>query len=324
MFFLYIVKENNIKTRNFVFTNWNLETNYADMLEKHGIRYIACGRETCPWTGKLHDQGWITFRHQRSDSKKALNIIGNMFGEKHANIQAMRGSLKQNNEYCGKENELRKFGDEPKQGSRADLVDVCNRIKKGEDSAETIALEDPDFYHQFGRTMEKIEDISRRHTFRNWMTKGEWVWGPTGAGKSHRAFQDYDTATHYVKPIQDEWWDGYKGQPIVILNEFRGNIPFAELLSLVDKWPHFVKRRCREPTPFLARKLIITSSLKPEECYSNVLLGNDSMEQFNRRFAVINLAHKWSEGNNSPSEPPESERPEKKRKLATEAGQEGS
>jgi hypothetical protein len=41
---------------------------------------------------------------------------------------------------------------------------------------------------------------------------------------------------------------------------------FSELLlDLVDRWPKTVKIRNREPRPFLAKTLLITSSMTPEE-----------------------------------------------------------
>ena len=67
------------------------------------------------------------------------------------------------------------------------------------------------------------------------MTQGTYIHGPSGVGKSHMAFQGFTPETHYVKCLEDEWWDGYTGQPIVIINEFRGQIKLSELFDLVDK-----------------------------------------------------------------------------------------
>ena len=75
------------------------------------------------------------------------------------------------------------------------------------------------------------------------MTEDVWYYGPTAVGKSHNAFDGYDYRTHYVKCLKDDWWCGYKGQEIVILNDFRGQIDYSEMLQLCDKWPHTVKQR---------------------------------------------------------------------------------
>lgn len=178
-----------------------------------------------------------------------------------------------------------KLGEEPKQGDRNDLKDVVKRIREGETSAEDILMEDPGYYHMYGRTIEKAEDVLLRKRFRTEMTKGTWYYGPTGSGKSHLAFQDFDPSTHYVKCLKDQWWDGYTGQKTVILNEFRGEISFGEMLALTDKWPHSVKRRNREPTPFLAEHVIVTSAMSPAEIFRK-LNSDDRIEQLTRRFDI--------------------------------------
>ena len=202
----------------------------------------------------------------------------------------MRGNLGQNKEYCSKEGkEAFSFGACPKQGQRVDLELLATEVRDRKRSADQIAEEDPYAFHQYGRTLQKLEDIARAKTHRTWMTEGLWLYGETGSGKSHRAFEGYDPETHYVLPVRDKgWWDGYCGQETVIVNDFRGEIAYAEMLNLVDKWPHYVPRRCRIPTPFLARKLIVTSSQTPEQVY-NRRDEEDSIAQLRRRFVVEHM-----------------------------------
>lgn len=40
-------------------------------------------------------------------------------------------------------------------------------------------------YHQYGRTLNAVEDITLRQKYRKWMTEGIWIYGKTGVGKSH-------------------------------------------------------------------------------------------------------------------------------------------
>jgi len=150
---------------------------------------------------------------------------------------------------------------------------------------EEICINSPSIYHQYGRTLNKLEDIALRKKFRSWMTKGIWRYGPTGTGKSHMAFEGFHPETHYVYPNDSGWWDGYVGQETVIINEFRGEIKYSELLDLVDKWPKTVKRRNREPVPFLAKTVIINSCKSPCEVYNN-LSATDSLSQLYRRFEI--------------------------------------
>jgi hypothetical protein len=132
------------------------------------------------------------------------------------------------------------------------------------------------------------------------MTKCDWVYGPTGTGKSHYAFSNYSPETHYVYPNDGGWWDGYVGQEVVIINEFRGGIMYSELLDLLDKYPKQVRRRGREPVPFLAKLIIITSSKHPCSCYDGVYQEDDSIDQLLRRINLIKMDQKLSEGNTGP------------------------
>lgn len=284
------------KTRNFVFTNWNLNSDEVYRNNSHIIKYFAYAEETCPTTGKVHHQGYMTFFSQRSFSKQNLNEIGKLFrfndGDKQPNIEPMFGSLAANEKYCSKESELRQHGEPPKQGARKDLIEIRNRILTGTD-VDTIAMEEPVLYHQYGRTMQKLEAIAFRKRFRTEMTKGLWYYGPTGVGKSHEAFIDFNPDTHYVKNLNEDWWDGYKGQDIVILNEFRGQIKYSELLDLLDKYPKTVKIRNQEPVPFLAKFLIITSCKHPSDCYPNC---GEHMDQLYRRCEILhknNRSEDW-------------------------------
>ncbi len=288
-----------MKARWFVVTNWNVDCNYQDLIDEGQIRYIAYGMETCPTSGREHHQAFVYFHNKKGTGKCSLGKIGKMFGPTQASVQAMQGSIKQNEAYCSKESSLTKVGDEPKQGARDDLNESKDAILEGKVTVDELCLENPGMFHQYGRTLERIEAIALRRRWRTEMTRGLWITGPSGSGKSHAAFKDFDPTTHYVKNLNEEWWDGYKGQETVIFNEFRAQITFSELLDLADKWPKTVKWRNREPVPFLAKRIIITSVMAPEDCYHGKT-DDEPWEQFHRRFEIRELPkrdQKCPEGN---------------------------
>lgn len=282
------------KSRLWCFTSFSMDIDYQNVIDTSTAEYIAYGIEVCPSTKKNHHQGFIYFSGARGSFKQ----VGKLLNKSH--VEMCKGNLDQNTDYCSKEDDLTEFGVKPKQGHRTDLDGVKDMILEHKLSVDEICVQSPNLYHQYGRTLNKLEDIALRRKFRNFMTEGVWLFGPTGSGKSHEAFKDYNPDTHYVLPNDNGWWDGYKGQEVVIINEFRGDtMKYAELLDLVDKWPKTCRRRCREPVPFLARKLIITSALHPGGVYCN-LNCKDSLEQLKRRFNIIKMEQKWSEGNTEP------------------------
>lgn len=282
--------------RLYCITDFSRELSFWEQLVKdHNITYAICGDEVCPSTKNKHFQCFVYFTNPRS-----VSGTRKLFKGRH--VEACKGDEKSNIRYCSKdENVVFEHGDRPKQGARKDLDTIRDEILDGK-SVEDIAMEHPTLYHQYGRTLSKLEDIALRRKKREWMTKGIWYWGPTGVGKSHHAFENFDPSTHYVLPNDNGWWDGYTGQETVIINDFRGEIPYNHLLQMIDKWPFWVRRRCREPAPFLAKTVIITSSLPPEDIY-NRREAEDHIEQLLRRMTVILLAQKCSEGNTGTSEP---------------------
>lgn len=282
-------------TRLFCFTNFDLSLNYSSIIDSSTAEYIIIGEEICPKTMKLHHQGFIYFSGARrcqknKEGKWFSKNVGNLLNNCH-NL-ACNGNLDQNCDYCSKDEKVTEFGNKPKQGFRTDLDSIKDEVLKGNLTCDDVCCENPNIYHMYGRTLSKLEDIALRKKFRTWMTKGQWIWGPTGVGKSHRAFANFHPNTHYVFPNDGGWWDGYTGQETVIVNEFRGSITFSEMLDLVDKYPKTVRRRGREPVPFLAKLIIITSSSPPDEVYYNACNDIDSMDQLERRFEIIHLTER--------------------------------
>lgn len=271
--------------RLWCFTNYDLSFDYKSIYNEvnNDIRYIAYSNEICPSTNRHHHQGFIYFHGKKQSVKK----IAKLLGKSHCAI--CKGTLEQNEAYCSKSSELIEIGDRPAQGERKDLTQLKDEVLNGTITAEQIMCTNPTIYHLYGRTIDKLEDVALRQKYRTWMTMGYWFYGETECGKSEHIFRDFNPSTHYVFPDDNGWWDGYKGQEIVLFDDFRGNtIAYAELLKLCDKYPKTVKRRNREPVPFLAKKIYISSSLHPAYIYTN-LHKDDKLDQLYRRFNIIEL-----------------------------------
>lgn len=272
------------KNRSWCFTLNNYTEEETECLKEWITKYCVYGifgKELAPTTGTPHLQGY--FQRKSPGTKCALIKVS-----PRATFTVAKGSAKQNEVYCTKEDKNAwVFGEYKQQGERNDLEGLKDSILAGEIKADDVALSSPAMYHAYGRTLNKIEDLAMRRKFRKEMTKGIWLWGPTGVGKSHEAFKDFSPDTHYVYPYDGEWMDGYAQQDTMIINDFRGEIKYGQMLQLVDKWPHSVRRRNREPMPFLSKTIIVTASKPPELVYSGVADKDDSIAQLLRRFEVI-------------------------------------
>ncbi len=279
------------KQRNFILTNWNCnEDEYYKLVEDKKIKFIAWGDETCPTTGRKHHQAFLYFHNPKSTSAKNCCAIGKMFGKTQCDVRPMQGTFTQCEAYCSKEGQLKSIGEEPKQGERLDLNEIKDKILEGNMTAEDVCCEDPNKFHQYGRTLDRLETIALRKKFRTEMTSCNWYTGPSGAGKSHRVFEDYDPEKCFIKDLTVDWWDGYKGQEIVILNEFRGEIKFSHLCALIDKWPMTVPIRGKESVPFLAKEVRVASIKSPEEVYHRTAADDgEPWQQLRRRIKTFTL-----------------------------------
>lgn len=268
--------------KNFCFTLFNFEL--VDDFINYDYEYLIMGLEVCPETKKEHYQGFIRFK----STKLFKTLIGHFKG---VHFETMKTDTYSSITYCKKDGNWKEYGICPllKQGQRSDLVRMKNDILAGRQTTEDILVNMPGLFHQYGRTIEKIEDIAMRKKYRTEMTLCDWIVGSTGKGKSHMMYENFHPDTHYILNLQDKgWWEGYKQQETVCINEFRGQIAYGELLDLIDKWPKSVPRRGREPLPFTSKKIIITSSMTPDEVYHNLSI-NDSLNQLMRRIKIIRV-----------------------------------
>lgn len=291
--------------RNVCFTINNYteeDVNLLKVLFDEKCTYLIYGYEVGE-CGTPHIQGYCELIGQLS-LKRLKDYLP------RAHFEKRKGNAKQASDYCKKDGNFKEFGNISKQGERKDLNELKDKLLNKELSINDIILNNPDAYHMYGRTLEKIDDLKNRVTYRTEMTKGIWYYGRTGTGKSLNAFKGYHPSTHYVWGFDTDnmWNDGYCGQETVIIDDFRGEMKYKDLLNMCDRHPSFfVKRRGKERLPFTSKLVIVTSSLHPSDIYHN-LNAKDSLEQLYRRFEIVHLTgpndetsepvtQKWSKGN---------------------------
>jgi len=90
-------------------------------------------------------------------------------------------------------------------------------------------------------------------------------WGATGTGKSRRAWEEAGLMA-YPKDPRSKFWDGYRGQENVVIDEFRGGIDIAHLLRWLDRYPVIVEVKGAS-TVLCATHIWLTSNLDPRLWY---------------------------------------------------------
>lgn len=110
-------------------------------------------------------------------------------------------------------------------------------------------------------------------------------WGATGTGKSRRAWDEAGVDA-YPKDPRSKFWDGYRGQTHVVIDEFRGGIDIAHVLRWFDRYPVIVEiKGCA--TVLKAETIWVTSNLHPKDWYPD--LDEETTNALLRRMNVVHF-----------------------------------
>jgi len=93
-------------------------------------------------------------------------------------------------------------------------------------------------------------------------------WGPTGVGKSRRAWE-LAGMDAYPKDPNTKFWDGYRAHKVVVVDEFRGIINISNILRWFDRYPVLVEIK-GSATVLAAERIYITSNLHPRDWYPDL------------------------------------------------------
>lgn len=208
--------------------------------------------------GTEHFQGYIRFKNPRSlSSCKRINS--------RAHWEVRKGTHKQARDYCLKSDtkigETIQDGEEPEQGKRSDLEAIRLDIESG---AQDLEIADNYFgqWCRYGKAFRQYRIMKMPR--KTWKPQVTVIYGATGTGKTRLAAERYPDA--YWKE-NSRWWDGYDNHDTVIIDEFYGWLPYAQLLRILDRYPMTVEVK-GGAVNFVPKRIIITSNQRPDRWYS--------------------------------------------------------
>lgn len=214
--------------------------------------------------GTEHLQGYIYFKNAvRFTTVKKLCM--------EAHWEVSKGSPADNTKYCTKEDGRVAgpwmFGEEPCKGKRNDLKELKELLDEGKPLTE-IAEKQFSNYLKYSRGIEKYQLLKTKP--RDWEMEVEVVWGPTGVGKTRQAHEENPGA--YFKSRSNgnnNWWDGYINQEVVVVDEYYGWFSWDFILRLCDRYPLSVETK-GGAVQFVAKKIIFTSNDHPKDWYKKM------------------------------------------------------
>lgn len=221
-----------------------------------------------------------------------------------AHIEMAKGTALQNREYVSKSGKWEKdkkhetcidgtfeeWGEIPveRQGARNDLADLHAMVKEG--------MSDYDILEQMPEAMLQLDKIQlTRQVIIQEKYKNIWrdltcvyIYGDTGTGKTRSVMEKYGyenvfRVTDYFHPF-----DNYKGQDVVIFEEFRSGFRIADMLNYLDGYP--LELPCRYANKYACyTKVYIISNIPLSEQYRN-----QPQESFNAFLRRINYVLHYS------------------------------
>lgn len=227
-----------IKGTYFCFTDFkNSRVDYAKIYynNKDMIRFLYTGTEICPKTKKQHQQSYIQMY-----SQCRATYIQKMFNEKF-HIDKCRGGPLQNIKYCGKDEDVRKWGTMSSgQGFRTDLHNIKDDIKKGSSTYEIMDNYTGQFiryYNGIGK-VKALVDKKERNKWRD--IKVISLTGKAGEGKTKYVYDKHGYDNVFCadsKMMKSNFLGMYDGEKVLLIDDFNGWIEYNYLLRLLDGHP---------------------------------------------------------------------------------------
>nr|UOF81644.1 rep protein [Cressdnaviricota sp.] len=246
------------------------------------VDYIIYGKEKGA-QGTPHLQGYIEVS-QPLGMKRLKLYLGD-----RVHLEVRRGSQAQAIKYCKKDGDIWEHGTPKAQGKRTDLDLTRSLVLQGKSMRE-LCMETSSY--QTIRMAEKLltyVEPSRRDP-----PEIIWIYGPSGYGKSHLA---WEIAPHAYSLEDAKWWQGYDHHTEVILDNYVQTFaPIRFMLRMLDRYPMIVEYKGGS-RQLLATHFIITSVDSPRDFFVSTKEYPEWMRRINQYALLINLDKPWQERN---------------------------
>lgn len=241
----------------FTLNNYDLEDE-ADIQAARNLQYLVYGREVGE-NGTPHLQGYIEFT-----DRVRMATIKNRTNCQEMHLEVAKGNAAQNRVYCTKQGSYHEEGIPENK-----VVTLMSMIQTGAQDMEIYEA----FPNQFIKNHAGISRAKKLYLpDRNWIMDIELYMGSSGTGKTVAAWKYWYEKKESIFEVnlQSNFpMDGYDGEEIILLDEFRSQLPFGFLLKLLDSKPLKLNIKYGS-TKIQATRIIITSNQWPWEWYPKI------------------------------------------------------
>lgn len=232
------------RLRNYVFTwnNWQKDFKDKDEVIEYfekvsHLTYLVVGFETGE-SGTPHLQGLISF-----SIGKRFTFMRKLLKNNH--IEMLKGTKRQARDYCIKDGDYFEIGELVEERSRTDLKEFYEAITNGSDDYDLMI----DFPTQFMRYHNMINTIRQTLLAKKYSNENRpnlkviYIHGIAGSGKTRFLHDLYEHKEIYRVTDYKHPFDAYKGENVLVLDEFNGQFDITQFNNITDIYPYRLPAR---------------------------------------------------------------------------------
>ena len=252
-----------------------------DRAQKFNPDYV-CLADEIGASGTLHTHVYLY-----SSSPMRFGTVKKRFPTAH--IDKAYGTAQENRDYIRKEGKwaesrksetsvegtFKEFGELPDEASEKSpkYARLLQCVKDGMSNKEILAI-DPSFaFH-----LEHIDKLRQDIRFEKYLTENRFIkvhylWGDSGTGKTRSIYEKHPPEeicriTNYPANGNVQF-DAYKGQSVLVFEEFHSEIPISAMLNYLDIYPLMLPARYHDRIACYLT-VYITSNIPLEQQYKDI------------------------------------------------------
>ena len=243
-------------------------------------------------SGTPHTHVYVVFRNSVMFDTLHKRFYG-------VHIEPANGSNKENRDYIRKDGKWKddakhetnladtfeEWGELPSDRTKRETQSeqIMELVRAGKDNSEILA-EIPGAYNKLNY-IEQARQTLLEAQFRDAWRELEvtYIWGETGSGKTRSVMETYGYSNVYRVTDYAHPFDSYKGQDVILFDEFRSSLTLADMLKYLDGYP--IELPCRYANKVACyTKVFLISNIPLEKQYPNVQIDEpESWNAFRRR-----------------------------------------
>ncbi len=215
---------------------------------------------------------WTGFHWDDSQRCRGTDYENWTYTEKDLSVSEFEGALPALNDSSEPDRiPLLTVGEPPtEEGEPSNWEKIRDLIKQGTSTTEIVEMFPGETMRCIGH-IEKYRQLCKEEDAMKWREIiTTFITGPTGIGKTRRIMEKYGYENVYRLTNKKNPWDGYKGQDVIIFEEFRGTKHGLEdMLNYLDGYPLILP--CRYSDKYaLYTKVYLLTNVRFNELYMSM------------------------------------------------------